>query len=255
MNFTHELKSDKNLLEIVFKSMNEGVVILDKSGSIVDFNDAFVLINRFKNKEETLKSINSFASIINAYQLDSSPLPMQDWHAVKALQGKSGINQEFIIERTDTGERWITSNSYAPLYDDNGEIIGAIQTIYDITERKKAEDALEESREEYRQIVETSSEGIWKSKTDGTAVYVNKRMAEMLGYKEDEIIGKVGIEFLVKGQEPKVLRTRKQLDKNIQVQIECQFQQKDGTILWTIANTAPVFEHGEHVASHAYRHN
>ena len=44
--------------------------------------------------------------------------------------------------------------------------------------------------------------------------------------------------------------TRKELDTNIRLQRVCKFLRKDGTILWTIANTAPIFdENGKHIAN------
>jgi signal transduction histidine kinase len=120
--------------------MYEGVFILDKTGKVIDFNDAFWHINKFKSREETLRSIDSLGTVFKAYRLDGSYVPVEEWPATKALEGKSGTGEEFIVERTDLGVRWITSNSYASLRNEKGEVVGAIQTMHDITERKKAEE-------------------------------------------------------------------------------------------------------------------
>ena len=150
---------NKSLLEAVFSSMNEAIVITGTDGNIVDFNEAFAHLCRFKNKEETLRSIDSFATIIKAYYLDGTPLPVEEWATVKALKGESGTNFEYLIERTDINERWFVSTSYAPLSNDKGEIIGAIQTLTDITEHKEAEEALMESEEKYRTLFENAEYG------------------------------------------------------------------------------------------------
>jgi two-component system, cell cycle sensor histidine kinase and response regulator CckA len=63
-------------------------------------------------------------------------------------------------------------------------------TILDITERKRAEKALAESEEKYRRIVETANEGICAADADNLVTYVNQKMADMLGYLPEEIIGK-----------------------------------------------------------------
>jgi len=60
----------------------------------------------------------------------------------------------------------------------------------DITERKKAEQALKESEKRYRRIVETSAEGIWVIDANNNTIFVNDKMAEMLGYSYEEIMGK-----------------------------------------------------------------
>jgi PAS domain-containing protein len=58
-----------------------------------------------------------------------------------------------------------------------------------ITERKQSEKKLFESEQKYRRIVDTANEGIWAMDEDFVATYVNKQMADMLGYKQEEIMG------------------------------------------------------------------
>jgi PAS domain S-box-containing protein len=66
-----------------------------------------------------------------------------------------------------------------------------IHSIYrDVTNSKKVDEALRESETKYRQLVELAQEGVWALDTDNLTVYVNPRMAEMLGYAESEIYGK-----------------------------------------------------------------
>ena len=91
------VKSSKLLLESVFNSMYEGVFILDKTGKVIDFNDAFCRINKFKNREDTLRSINSLGTVFKAYRLDGSYVPVEEWPATKALQGESNTDQEYIV--------------------------------------------------------------------------------------------------------------------------------------------------------------
>jgi hypothetical protein len=67
--------------------------------------------------------------------------------------------------------------------------------VRNINEHKKAEEALAESEQRYRGIVETAEEGIATHAPDGTFTYVNQRMADMLGYSREEIIGKVESRF------------------------------------------------------------
>jgi PAS domain S-box-containing protein len=53
----------------------------------------------------------------------------------------------------------------------------------------KAQDALRASEERYRQIVETANEGIWTIDANSITTFMNGRMARMLGYSQDEVIG------------------------------------------------------------------
>jgi PAS domain S-box-containing protein len=140
-------------------------------------------------------------------------------------------------------DRWNQQKAYPTA---NGIVIAWA----DITERKKTEEKLRQSEEKYRLIVDTAEEGIWLATTDGKATFVNQKMADMLGYSKEEILGKAGTEFLEKPLPEEVYRNRKILDKHGGIQTECKFIKKDGSILWTFANTVPVFDsQGKHVAN------
>ncbi len=82
-----------------------------------------------------------------------------------------------------------------PLRDEQGNPRGAVAALIDITERKKAEEKLRESEEKYRNIVETANEGIVTIDSEGKVTYVNRKMADMVGYRFEEIIGRQRMGF------------------------------------------------------------
>lgn len=83
-----------------------------------------------------------------------------------------------------------------PLRDTGGAIHAICGVATDITERKRAEKALRESEARYRRIVETANEGIWTLDAEARTDYVNRRMAEMLGYTPEEMLGRHLFEFM-----------------------------------------------------------
>jgi PAS domain S-box-containing protein len=168
---------------------------------------------------------------------------------------KKTINIEFTVRTHSKGMYdWsFSASSPGTLLDGRRFIIGM---AVDITEHKKAEKALRESEEKYRLIVDTAEEGIWVAMPDGKTTYVNQKMADMLGYRREDILGKVGLQFLEKPQQAEVDRNRRILQGKGNVQTECKFIRKDGSTLWTIANTAAVFDNqGNHVANIAMHTN
>jgi PAS domain S-box-containing protein len=122
--------------------------------------------------------------------------------------------------------------------------------IHDFTERKLAEEALRQSEEKYRRIVETANEGIILLGTDGTINFVNKKMADMLGYLPEKLIGKMAIEFMPEEEKEHVLANRAKLETKNSVQAEYCFSRNDGNRILTFGNTVPILDGtGKHIAN------
>ncbi|MFQ5889840.1 MAG: diguanylate cyclase domain-containing protein [Gemmatimonadota bacterium] len=107
-----------------------------------------------------------------------------------------------------------------------------VRSIRYSIERKRAGKALRESEERYRTIVETAQEGIWTVDAENRTTYVNQRMAEMLGYAADELVGRAVFEGM--GEAGRVMSAR-DLEcpgKGMKDKHEVKLQRKDGTYLW-----------------------
>jgi PAS domain S-box-containing protein len=112
----------------------------------------------------------------------------------------------------------------------------------DVTERKRIEEALRESEIKYRNIVETANEGIWVSDAEARTTFVNKKMAEMLGYSPEEIIGRLGVDF---ADEEKKTYFKQRIEKRrqgIDEVHENRFVRKDGSFLWLLVNSKSLFD-------------
>ena len=101
--------------------------------------------------------------------------------------------------------------------------------FHDISLIKTVENALTQSETQYRQLVELAQEGIWAFNRDFTTVFVNPRMAKMLGYAESEMVGKIVFDFL---DEEAAEQAKKFFTKSkpiIDGKFEFHFRRKDGT--------------------------
>ena len=127
---------------------------------------------------------------------------------------------------------------------------GVICYYYDSTKLRDAEKAVLESEEKYRSIVETANEGIMTANIDGFITFVNNKMADMLGYTVDELIGKRGIE-LISPDEISLSNTRIELRKTGKTDsYDIKFIRKNGEIIWMHANGTPVYDaEGLHIGN------
>jgi PAS domain S-box-containing protein len=131
-----------------------------------------------------------------------------------------------------------------------GDLAYGITTLRMKADHALAEEALQQSEERYRTIVETASEGIVMASPKGKFTYVNKRMSEMLGYPVEEILGKSAMDFAYSDLEPLASQSRKKLADGESLHGEFKFRRKDGSPLWSLYNASPIYnDKGEHIAN------
>jgi PAS domain S-box-containing protein len=135
------------------------------------------------------------------------------------------------------------------MFDLQGRLV-RIAAVRNVSERVQREEALRRSEEQYRTIVETAAEGILLGTPEGRFTFVNQRMADMLGYTVEELLGKSGTDFAYDSADPAVLKARAGLLAGEVVSGEWKARRRDGSLLWTRYNASPIHdEHGRHIAN------
>jgi PAS domain S-box-containing protein len=114
--------------------------------------------------------------------------------------------------------------------------------MMEVTERKKREEALQESHENYQRIVETASEGIWVIDENHITTFVNQKMAEMLGYTPEEMIGNSTFDYtpsedLEAGREALERRRAGQSEY-----AEWSLRHRDGRMIFLSTAATPILE-------------
>lgn len=135
--------------------------------------------------------------------------------------------------------RWLHFTA-SPIKDDSGSIIGAIETLDDITERRVVEDALMESEKSYRALFESAYDAIWVHDMDGTILTANDALSVLCGYPLDELVGMSVKQFIGNESDIKLAReVKKKLlsGGRIDAPYEMNLVRKDGTKLVTIITT------------------
>ncbi|MFQ5865705.1 MAG: PAS domain S-box protein [bacterium] len=103
----------------------------------------------------------------------------------KLFEGKSFSGKEFRLITKDGQVKWCLS-SWGPLLDENGQQIGVQGRERDITDRKRAQEALKDSEKKHRNLVDNALVGVFSSNLKGEVLYVNDAMLRMLEFDSPE---------------------------------------------------------------------
>ena len=132
----------------------------------------------------------------------------------------------------------------------DGRVLYYDGIIEDITERHRAEEALRASEERFRRIVETAEEGIWMIDAENRTTVANKKMADMLGYTQEEMMGMSLFDLMEEEERALAAHNVERRRAGISEQHEFKFRRKDGSSLWAFLVTGPVLnEAGQYAGS------
>ncbi|HEX8173872.1 MAG TPA: PAS domain S-box protein [Pyrinomonadaceae bacterium] len=196
---------------------------------LVDYNDAAFEITKGKMQ----KFVGRRASEI----YDDSPEIREDFR--RCFEEQTVIRREVDYRFRSTGERKRLDTTYVYVPPD-------MVTVYteDITERKLSEEALRESEERFRSIIEATNEWIWSINLEGEHTYCNPAVENILGYKPEEILGRSGYDFMheedrrqMKEMLPALIKERRGWSGLV-----VRWRHRDGSFRYLESNAVPIFD-------------
>ena len=232
-----EVQAERERLSALVASIEDEVWFADK-------DKHFTLANRAALREFALGSgeaidVEKLASSLRVLRPDGSPRSVEEAPPLRALKGQVVANQEEIIETPARGELRYRQVSSAPVRDRDGNIIGSVSVVRDITQQKHAEMALREAEQKYRELVQFAPAAIYEIDfRTRRFISVNDAMCYMVRYSREELLTMNPFDLLdepsqalfqsrmarwLSGEEP---------DKNVEYKVRA----KDGHMLDTVLN-------------------
>ncbi|MFX1516857.1 MAG: PAS domain S-box protein [Promethearchaeota archaeon] len=223
-----ELKRGKNEREQILNSLVEHVVYQDTHHRILWANQAAC-----DSVDTTLDQLVGQY----CYQVwNQRTEPCLGCPVVKALQTQKSQDNEMT---TPDGRVWFIQGN--PVFNSNNEIIGAVETTLEITERKAAEEAVRESKDKYQMLVEKLREGVLLEDSKGLISFINPQIVRMLGYSENELIGK-HYSYIVPEEELEKVKTEaSKRPKGIRYTYEASLLTKEKNRVPVIITTTSLF--------------
>jgi PAS domain S-box-containing protein len=171
------LQSEKAFTEVALNSLADVFYVLDAEGSLLRWNDSFSRVTGHSDEELSSMSVLDF--------FGGEDLQRQrEFFRTLLREGQASFEAEVMAK---DGRR-IPYYFHSTLLRDaegNPDIVCGVGR--DINERKRAEEALRESEEKYRDLFESASDLIQSVTPQGRFVYVNRAWKETLGYDEEEV--------------------------------------------------------------------
>ncbi len=177
------------------------------------------------------------------YEEDRLPL-LDEWE--RSVQRGQNFKCEYRIRRKDNSVIWVYGEA-APVRDEEGTVTGYIESIIDITERKKAEEALRESEARYRSLVDLSPEAIVVH-SGGMIVYINDSGIKMFGgHHARDFLGKPMIDFVHPDYRQMVIKRVQDIYQGISRQeaLSEKFIRLDGQIIDAEVSAAAITYDGK----------
>ncbi len=177
-------ESERRYRELI-EALGVAVYMTDAEGRITLFNDAAVDV--WGRRPEL--GLDRWCGSWRLYHPDGTPLPHDECPMALTLkQGSPVRGVEIMAERPD-GSRRLLLPYPSPLRDASGELIGGVNVVVDITERKQAEEALREREAKLAAILNTAADGIIAIDQAGTIQSFNDAASRIFGYAEEEVVG------------------------------------------------------------------
>ena len=161
-------------LQVVFDNLEQGVIVLNQSGRVIQANLAAASLHGFSSAREMLVSTAALQEVLAVTTAEGAPLPFERWPVMRALRGERVLNTELHVTRLDSGKSWIASYNACPVRDEQGNVLQVVLTVHDLTDRVRAAERLQLA-------LAASRMGDWSWDTATDMVTLSQPAAEIFG--------------------------------------------------------------------------
>jgi PAS domain S-box-containing protein len=217
----------------LLNTIEQAVIATDLNGAVIFWNQFAERLYGWAMDEAMGREVKDLIS----YEVSHDPAE-EIWSQLRKGQSWAG---EFKLRHRDgtTLQIWVNNS---PIYDDRGNMIGVIGVSHDITERKRAEEALKESEKRFRMMADATPIMVWLSGTDKLCTYFNKGWLDFTGRTIEEERGEGWCEGIHSEDLDRCLETyNKSFNARLPFTMEYRLRRHDGEYRWVLDTGVPHF--------------
>jgi PAS domain S-box-containing protein len=234
--------------EAVRELLRERSYLSEQSRRVIETSSDAILIT---DPDRRIAFANSAAHQLFGYPRDTligmrvaDTLPPEMRESVSAFEaaalGGTPQRYETVVLRS-TGERRTVSVSTSPLREGN-QVTGVVASLRDVTDERRARDAVARSEARYRNLVETATDAIFTMDADGSFTSVNRATCEIAGYAREELLGRRARWLLDPDEFAEVDRHFQHALDGRARRYECHLYRKDGDRRLLSMTNTPIFQ-------------
>jgi len=214
---------EKARLRAIFALSQDAITVSDLNGNVIDCNQATLDMGGFSSKEEVIGK-NCFEFVAKKDQ-QRAMIALE-----KILEQGSVKNAEYTFSTKD-GCKYTAELFASVIKDSSGKPTGFVTITKTTTESKQREAAARKSEIPYWALIENSSDIIQVVDSKGVIRYVSPSVQRILGYKPEELIGRLSVDVVHPDDLPKVAKGFEEAIQKpgVPVVTACRCKHKDGT--------------------------
>ena len=194
MQAVEALQQSNQKLEAIISATPDGIGMISLDGKMQFISDKLAEMNGY-----SVEQIDEFIGKGVFSFIDPSSHKLLSDNINKLISGNAENKlTEYLAVKKDNSRFYIDVNSTL-LFDSNGKPKSILFVERDITERKRTEEALQQSSQKFEAIISASPDGIGMISLDGKMQFLSNKLAEMYGYtveQKGEIIGRSAFDFI-----------------------------------------------------------
>jgi PAS domain S-box-containing protein len=229
------LRTSEERFRRVVELIGDAVIVDDVAGHLVFANDNFLRLFGFQRDQLPTLRLEDY--VAPEYRTEA-----RDRHD-RRMRGEAATTHfEYEGIRSNGTRMWLDVD-VAPIADQTGKLVGTQSAIRDITERKRAEQALRESEERFRLVANSAPVMIWLSGPEKLCIYFNQQWLEFTGRPLEAELGHGWTEGVHPDDLKACLETYKQaFDKREPFDMQYRLRRHDGQYRWIQDKGVPRFE-------------